>query len=125
MYVTGIQGRVRDLRATYEQSLAVLQTAKAAGVYTKSSIMLGLGETKEEVQDCMLDLYDCGVDIITLGQYLQPTPQQLSVVDYITPAAFDEWKRFGEETIGFRCACFLSLSAGNPVCVLPLQEYSR
>jgi lipoyl synthase len=101
-----MQGRVRDLRATYEQSLAVLQTAKACGVYTKSSIMLGLGETQQEVEDCMLDLYDCGVDIVTLGQYLQPTAQQLPVAEYITPEAFDEWKRFGEETIGFRYACF-------------------
>jgi lipoyl synthase len=99
-----MQGRVRDRRATYEQSLAVLQTAKACGVYTKSSIMLGLGEKKEEVEDCMLDLFDCGVDIVTLGQYLQPTPQQLGVVEYVTPSSFDEWKRFGEDVVGFRRA---------------------
>lgn len=66
--------------------------------------MLGLGETPEEVEECMLDLYDCGVDIVTLGQYLQPTPQQLKVVEYVTPSAFDQWKRFGEETVGFRHA---------------------
>lgn len=99
---------MRDRRATYEQSMAVLKAAKATGVYTKSSIMLGLGETPEEVEDCMLDLFDCGVDIVTLGQYLQPTPQQLDVVEYVTPAAFDEWKRYGEETIGFRYDCLLS-----------------
>lgn len=101
-----VQGRVRDLRATYEQSLAVLKEAKAMGVYTKSSIMLGLGETPEEVEECMLDLYDCGVDIVTLGQYLQPTERQLPVAEYVTPAAFDEWKRFGEQDIGFRCVFF-------------------
>ena len=82
----------------------MLRAAKETGVYTKSSIMLGLGETPEEVEECMLDLYDCGVDIVTLGQYLQPTPQQLKVVEYVTPSAFDQWKRFGEETVGFRHA---------------------
>eukprot|EP00775_Hariotina_reticulata_P006058 gene6058-6296_t len=62
---------VRDPRAGYLQTLAVLRAAKACGIYTKSSIMLGLGETEDEIIDTMLDLKDCGVDIFTLGQYLQ------------------------------------------------------
>ena len=117
-----MQGRVRDRRATYEQSLAVLRAAKQEGVYTKSSIMLGVGETPEEVEECLLDLYDCGVDIVTLGQYLQPTPRQLAVAEYVTPAAFDEWKRFGEETVGFRCAAamvyFFLLRPASPCFAL-------
>lgn len=63
--------QVRDPRAGYLQSLAVLRAAKSVGVYTKSSIMLGLGETEDEIIDTMMDLKDCGVDIFTLGQYLQ------------------------------------------------------
>jgi lipoate synthase len=63
--------QVRDPRAGYLQTLAVLRAAKACGVYTKSSIMLGLGETEDEIIDTMFDLKDCGVDIFTLGQYLQ------------------------------------------------------
>lgn len=95
---------MRDRRANYEQSLAVLRAAKAAGVYTKSSIMLGLGESDDEVVDTLLDLRDCGVDIVTLGQYLQPTPRHLPVAEYVRPEAFEEWRRYGEDTIGFRCA---------------------
>eukprot|EP00892_Ulva_mutabilis_P003736 jgi/Ulvmu1/1734/UM117_0011.1 len=97
-----LQGRVRDRRATYEQSLAVLREAKATGVYTKSSIMLGLGERDDEVIDTLLDLRDCGVDIVTFGQYLQPTPRHLPVQEFVTPAKFEHWRRYGEDTIGFR-----------------------
>ncbi|PNH01054.1 Lipoyl synthase, chloroplastic, partial [Tetrabaena socialis] len=77
--VARLQRRVRDPRANYLQTLDVLRAAKQAGVYTKSSIMLGLGETDDEVIDTMLDLKAVGVDIFTLGQYLQPTPQHLPV----------------------------------------------
>ena len=66
-----VQRRVRDARANYFQSLSVLKKAKEVGVVTKSSIMLGLGETDDEIVDTMLDLRDIGVDILTLGQYLQ------------------------------------------------------
>lgn len=74
-----LQRRVRDSRAGYVQSLEVLRAAKSCGVYTKSSIMLGLGETDDEVLDTLLDLRDVGVDIVTFGQYLQPTPKHLAV----------------------------------------------
>lgn len=66
-----LQRRVRDPRANYFQSLSVLKKAKACDVVTKSSIMLGLGETEDEIIDTMLDLRDNKVDILTLGQYLQ------------------------------------------------------
>jgi len=170
----GAQRRVRDARAGYVQSLDVLRAAKAEGVYTKSSLMLGLGETDDEVIDAMLDLraaggcslsllvhcllFACmgraacisgvtnapqwgrprkvapslrplvrhrqaaaavaqwligarrararaGVDILTFGQYLQPTPAHLDVAEYVTPEAFERWRRYGEDVIGFRCGC--------------------
>jgi len=100
--VERLQRRVRDPRANYLQSLEVLREAKACGVYTKSSIMLGLGETDDEIIDTMLDLKDVGVDIFTLGQYLQPTPKHLDVVEFVTPEKFEQWRRYGEEVIGFR-----------------------
>lgn len=97
-----LQRRVRDSRAGYFQSLDVLKEAKAAGVYTKSSIMLGLGETDEEVIDTLYDLRDVGVDICTFGQYLQPTSHHLPVEEFITPEKFEYWQKFGEEVVGFR-----------------------
>lgn len=100
--VASLQRRVRDARAGYMQSLAVLKAAKECGVYTKSSIMLGLGETDDEIIDTMFDLKHVGVDIFTLGQYLQPTPKHLPVTDFVTPEAFEYWRKFGEEEVGFR-----------------------
>jgi lipoic acid synthetase len=100
--VARLQPRVRDPRAGYFQSLDVLRAAKACGVYTKSSLMLGLGETDDEIIDAMLDLRDAGVDILTLGQYLQPTPRHLDVTEMVPPAAFDRWREFGEREVGFR-----------------------
>lgn len=89
--VASLQRRVRDPRAGYFQSLDVLRAARREGVHTKSSIMLGLGEADEEVVDTMLDLRDAGVDILTLGQYLQPTPQHLAVREFVTPEKFEYW----------------------------------
>jgi lipoic acid synthetase len=68
---------------------------------TKSSIMLGLGETDEEVKQAMIDLRAIGVDILTLGQYLQPTERHLTVREYVTPEKFQFWKEYGE-SVGFR-----------------------
>ncbi|GMH45670.1 hypothetical protein BSKO_13633 [Bryopsis sp. KO-2023] len=99
--VASLQRRVRDARANYFQSLDVLKTAKECGVVTKSSIMLGLGETDDEIIDTMYDLKDVGVELLTLGQYLQPTPAHLPVTDYVKPEKFAEWKKFGEEVVGF------------------------
>ncbi|KAL4448189.1 hypothetical protein ABPG75_005408 [Micractinium tetrahymenae] len=100
--VDRLQKRVRDPRAGYIQSLEVLRAAKGCGVYTKSSIMLGLGETDDEIIDTMYDLRDAGVDILTLGQYLQPTPHHLPVAEFVTPEKFEHWRKFGEEVVGFR-----------------------
>ena len=91
--VARLQRRVRDHRAGYEQTLAVLRAAKRAcpSLLTKSSIMLGLGERDEEVEQTMRDLRGAGVDILTLGQYLQPTHRHLEVQDMVHPDAFDHW----------------------------------
>ncbi len=95
--------KVRDRRARYEQSLRVLETIKELDPtrYTKSSLMLGLGETEEEVLQTMRDLRSVGVDFLTLGQYLRPTRKHLPVVRYLPPEEFERYRRLGEE-LGFR-----------------------
>lgn len=90
-------------RATYDRSLSVLAKAKAKcgdSLYTKSGLMLGLGETRDEVRSAMADLRRANCDILTLGQYLQPSLQHLPVVEFVSPAVFDE---FGAEAerLGF------------------------
>ena len=101
--VPRLQPYVRDARANYPQSLRTLAYAKECQpkLYTKTSIMVGLGETKEEVIQTMKDLRAIDVDVLTLGQYLRPTDHHLSVVEYITPETFAEYKRIGEE-MGFK-----------------------
>ena len=96
--------RVRDRRATYDQSLKCLKRAKdtANTVVTKSSIMLGLGETRDEIRQAMHDLRQNNVDVLTLGQYLKPTDRHLNVVEYLTPATFDELRDIGEQEFGFK-----------------------
>jgi lipoic acid synthetase len=88
---------VRDKRAGYGQSLRVLASAKrlSPGIVTKSSIMLGLGETPEEVERAMKDCLAAGVEIFTLGQYLQPSSWHLPVSEYVTPERFKEYERIG------------------------------
>jgi len=88
---------VRDPRASYEQTIAVLQHAKRhrPGVLTKTSLMLGLGERDHEVLQAMDDLRAANVDILTLGQYLRPTPNHLPVERYISPQEFDVLRREG------------------------------
>jgi lipoic acid synthetase len=94
--------RIRDPRATYKQSLRVLSLIKELNpsIYSKSSIMLGLGETQEDLVETMRDLRKVGVDILTLGQYLRPSKGHVPVEEYITPAAFDRFRRMAEE-LGF------------------------
>jgi lipoic acid synthetase len=90
------------IQARYERSLEVLAYLKEQGQKrTKTGIMLGLGETEEEVIEAMHDLREAQVDILTLGQYLQPTRQHLKVVEYIEPERFDRLKEIGLE-LGFR-----------------------
>jgi lipoic acid synthetase len=87
---------VRDVRATYRQSLDVLAKWKTLGQrYTKSSIMVGLGETEEEVSQAMDALREAKVDILTLGQYLRPTNWHLPVVEYIHPSVFKRYEEMG------------------------------
>ncbi len=91
-------------RATYDRSLSVLGKVKARrgpGIYTKSGLMLGLGEREEELVQALEDLRRVGCDILTLGQYLQPTLKHLPVVEYIPPEKFAEYKEVAEK-MGFR-----------------------
>lgn len=89
------------IQAKYDRSLEVLLRLKQGGMRTKSGVMLGLGETEEEVLETMQDLVGVGVDILTLGQYLQPTPKHLPVAEFITPEKFAEYKEIGLK-MGFR-----------------------
>ena len=90
---------VRDPRASYEQTLNVLEHSKQyrPGVLTKTSLMLGLGEKDHEIMQTMQDLRSAGVDILTLGQYLRPTPNHLAVERYVTPEEFDAYRTEGLE----------------------------
>lgn len=89
-------------RATYEGSLSVLRQVAGSGIAAKSGIMLGLGETREEILQVMDDLLEVGCSVMTIGQYLQPTRQNIEVKEYVTPETFAEYKRIGLEK-GFRC----------------------
>ena len=88
---------VRDRRAGYRQSLKVLETIKQLSenvIYTKSSLMLGLGETDEEIKTTLKDLRAVDCDIVTFGQYLRPKKRHLPVKEYVTPQKFQEWKNY-------------------------------
>ena len=89
------------IQAKYNRSLELLLRLKKGGMKTKSGLMLGLGETDQEVIETMQDLRSVKVDILTLGQYLQPTPKHAEVKDFITPEKFDEYQKLGLE-MGFR-----------------------
>ncbi|NPA79445.1 MAG: lipoyl synthase [Thermotogae bacterium] len=95
--------QVRDRRASYELSLKVLRMAKETrpDVLTKSSIMVGLGESEEEVLQTMRDLRNVGVDILTVGQYLQPSPRHYPVKEYVKPETFALYREEGYR-MGFR-----------------------
>ena len=94
--------RVRP-QADYQQSLSVLAFAVGRGpdVLTKSGLMVGLGETQQEVKQLLYDLRAVKTDVVTIGQYLQPTRRRLPVEDFIRPEVFNEYRRYGE-SIGFR-----------------------
>lgn len=94
--------KVRDRRATYDQSLQVLRAIKAIDPtrFTKTSIMLGLGEQDDEIRETLRDLRAHGVDIVTFGQYLQPSSWHLPVAEYVSPAKFDQWAKEAKE-LGF------------------------
>jgi lipoic acid synthetase len=89
------------IQAKYDRSLEVLFRLKKGGMRTKSGVMLGLGETEQEVIETMQDLRAVNVDILTLGQYLQPTPKHLPVAEFIEPEKFAFYQKLGLE-MGFR-----------------------
>jgi lipoic acid synthetase len=97
--VERLTSKVRDARAGYRQTLGVLEFAKRhrPEVLTKSSLMLGLGETEDEIVAALDDLKAAGVDIVTFGQYLRPTPNHLAVERYVTPAEFERYRSLGLE----------------------------
>ena len=100
--VERLQWPVRDRRAGYEQSLSVLrQVARESDAYAKTSLMLGVGEYHHEVYQTLRDLRAVGVDVVTLGQYLQPSRSHLEVAEYVHPDVFDTWRRVAEETLEF------------------------
>ncbi|MGE0561027.1 MAG: lipoyl synthase [Flavobacteriales bacterium] len=85
------------IQAKYDRSLEALKRLKEGGMKIKSGLMLGLGETEDEVIETMHDLNNIGLDILTLGQYLQPTPKHLPVKEFVTPAQFAKYKAIGLE----------------------------
>lgn len=89
------------IQAKYDRSLEVLFRLKKGGMRTKSGVMLGLGETHEEIIETMTDLRSVNVDILTLGQYLQPTAKHLPIVEFVTPERFAEYQELGMK-MGFR-----------------------
>jgi len=93
--VARLQRAVRP-SAGYARSLAVLARAKAAGIVTKSGLIVGMGETDAEVDGALADLASIGVDIVTIGQYLRPTSHHLPVAEWVEPSRFERWARVGE-----------------------------
>ena len=107
--VERLSPRVRDARANYRQSLKVLKRVKELAnyrVYTKSALMLGLGEEREEIIQALKDMREVGVDFITIGQYLRPTRKHLSIKRFVEPHEFDEIAAAAKE-LGF-----LSVASG-------------
>ncbi len=103
--VERLQGRLRDRRFGYETSLAALRQAAelAEGVYVKSSLMAGCGETEEEVRRTLEDLRATGCSVVSMGQYLQPSPRHAAVVEYVPPEQFKKYEAMAYE-IGFTFA---------------------
>lgn len=98
--VRRITPRARS-RAKYDISLETLKMISESGVVAKSGIMVGLGESPEEVVETLKDTRDAGVEVVTIGQYLQPTKKHLMVKEYVTPEQFEAYREIGLE-LGFR-----------------------
>ena len=105
--VPRLDSKVRDHRATFEQSIGILKEAKRLRpeILTKSSIMVGLGETDDEITEALQLLKDAGVDLVTIGQYLAPSPKHLAVDRFPEPERYDEWSKQIEEMgfLGWAC----------------------
>ncbi|SMO51695.1 lipoyl synthase [Halorubrum cibi] len=100
--VERLQWPVRDRRANYEQSLAVLDRVdRESEIHTKTSLMLGVGEYDHEVYRTLGDLREVGVDVVTFGQYLQPSRSHLDVFEYVHPDVFETWRRVAETEFDF------------------------
>jgi lipoic acid synthetase len=100
--VERLQWPVRDRRAGYEQSLSVLEQAEhESNSYTKTSIMLGVGEYDHEIYQTLSDLRESDVNMVTLGQYLQPSRSHLDIASYVHPDKFETWRRVAEEELDF------------------------
>jgi lipoic acid synthetase len=94
--VPSLQRKMRDARCSFERSLDTLRWAKAAGAkVTKSSLMVGCGEAEAEVIDAMAQLRSADVDVLTIGQYLRPTPKHAELVRYVDPAEFERYREAG------------------------------
>ena len=93
--VPRLQRRVRP-SAGYARSLSVLARANKENFITKTSLMVGLGEQESEIDECLVDLAAIGCDIVTIGQYLRPSPQHLPIKKWVNPIAFERWKNIGE-----------------------------
>lgn len=93
--VRRLSPRVRDARAKYDQSLAVLKNAKTLRpeTFSKSAIMLGLGEEAAEIEECLRDMRNVGVEIVTIGQYLQPSNKHLTIKRFVHPDEFKHWEK--------------------------------
>ncbi len=118
--VEELQARVRDRKTGYDLSLEVLKKVKqmSSSIYTKSSMMLGLGETEDMIMKTMDDLRSAGVGILTMGQYLRPTGMQLEVKEYISPEKFDYYKKKAEDR------GFLSVFSGPLVRSSYMADYA-
>ena len=105
--VPRLDSKVRDHRATFDQSIGILKEAKRLrpDILTKSSIMVGLGETDDEITEALQLLKDAGVDLVTIGQYLAPSPKHLAVDRFPEPERYDEWSKQIEEMgfLGWAC----------------------
>lgn len=118
--VRSLTPRIRH-RAKYERSLAVLRHAKQSNqaLYVKSGIMVGLGETQAEVYEAMRDLSAAGCDIVTIGQYLQPSRRKLPVKEFISPAQFQAYEQFGQ-SLGIQqmyCGPFIRSDYNAPMLI--------
>jgi lipoic acid synthetase len=99
--VERLQWPIRDRRAGYEQSLRVLERYAESDAYSKTSLMLGVGEYDHEVYQTLGDLREIGTDIVTFGQYLQPSRSHLEVFDYVHPDKFNTWEQVAEAEFNF------------------------
>ncbi|KAG7860851.1 hypothetical protein KL939_001418 [Ogataea angusta] len=104
--VEDLTPHIRDRRATYRQSLSVLRTAKETNgnLVTKTSLMLGFGETDDQLLQTLKDLRENNVDVVTFGQYMRPTKRHMKVVEYVTPEKFEHWKNVALDMGFLYCA---------------------